>query len=241
MMVSGVGHAGEILDLFTPQAPEWGATDAARKLGISKSHTHRLLASLAQLGLLERQASTRRYRLGRRWLVFASVLLETDALIANAVPIMRSLSEQLDLDAALAVWDRGGVLCLRPSADRCIVRCAPGDCVALATVLLAGRPDSEIDAVSHIARRPAIALDAGAPDELLGRLERVRAGGLIGDFRPGNGGACHLAAPIFDAAGSVVAALSVQTPRARWHARKHEFIRALRDAARRLTASVAVG
>jgi DNA-binding IclR family transcriptional regulator len=103
VMVSGVGHAGEILDLFTPQAPEWGATNAARELGISKSHAHRLLASLAQLGLLEREPSTRRYRLGWRWLVFASVVLETNALISSAVPIMRSLTEQLDLEAALAV------------------------------------------------------------------------------------------------------------------------------------------
>jgi DNA-binding IclR family transcriptional regulator len=69
----------------------------------------------------------------------------------------------------------------------------------------------------------------------------VRAGGLIGDFRPGNGGALYLAAPIVDTAGSVVAALSVQAPRARWHAHQQEFIRALRDAALRLTASVAMG
>jgi DNA-binding IclR family transcriptional regulator len=126
---------------------------------------------------------------------------------------MRSLKHQLDLDAALAVWDRGGVLCLQPGVDPLIVHREPDDCVAAGTVLLAGRPDAEIEAASRIAHEPVIAPGASSPDELRDRLEHVRAGGLIGDFRAGNGGACYLAAPIADATGSVVAALSVQAPR----------------------------
>jgi DNA-binding IclR family transcriptional regulator len=238
-MVSGVRHAGAVMELFTPLAPEWGAAGAARELGISKSHAHRLLWSLAYLGLLERQPGSRRYRLGVRWLASASVLLETSPLIANALPIMRSLRDRLDLDAALAVWDRGGVLCLQPGADPFIVRREPDDCVAAGTVLLAGRPDAEIEAASHIAHKPVIAPGASSPDELRGRLAHVRAGGMIGDFRAGNGGTCDLAAPIVDATGSVVAALSVRAPRARWQVHKHEFTRALRGAALRLTSMVA--
>jgi DNA-binding IclR family transcriptional regulator len=236
-MVSGVRHAGEILELFTPHAPEWGAAGAARELGISRTHAHRLLWSLTNLGLLERQP-TRRYRLGMRSLVLACVLLETSPLIANALPLMRSLNEQLDLDAALAVWDRGGVLWLQPGADPLLVHREPGDCVAAGTVLLAGRSDAEIEAASHIAHEPVIAPGASLPDELRGRLEHVRAGGMIGDFRAGNGGACYLAAPILDAGGAVVAAVSVQAPRARWQVHKHEFTCALRSATLRLTSRV---
>jgi DNA-binding IclR family transcriptional regulator len=81
-----------------------------------------------------------------------------------------------------------------------------------------------------IASEPVVAPGAGSADER-GRLERVRSGGLIGDFRAGNGGACHLAAPIVDARGSVVAALSVRAPRTRWQIHKHEFTCALRTAA----------
>jgi DNA-binding IclR family transcriptional regulator len=236
-MVSGVRHAGEILDLFTPHTPEWGAAGAARELGISRTHAHRLLWSLANLGLLERQ-SNRRYRLGMRSLTLASVLLETSALIANALPLMRSLNDQLDLDAALAVWDRRGVLWLQPGADPLLVHREPSDCVAAGTVLLAGRPEADIEAASHIVHEPVVAPGASSADELRGRLEHVRAGGMIGDFRAGNGGACYLAAPVVDAAGAVVAALSVQAPRARWQVHKHEFTRALRSAALRLTSRV---
>jgi DNA-binding IclR family transcriptional regulator len=238
VMVSGVRHAAEILELFTSHAPEWGAAGAARELGISKSHAHRLLWSLANLGFLERQP-TGRYRLGMRSLALASVLLETSPLIANALRLMRSLNHRLDLDAALAVWDRGGLLWLQPGADPLLVHRELDDCVAAGTVLLAGRPDAEIEAASHIAHEPVTAPGASSIDELRGRLEHVRAGGLLGDFRAGNGGTCHLAAPIMDAAGSVLAALSVQAPRARWQIHKQEFTCALRSAARQLTSLVA--
>jgi IclR family transcriptional regulator, KDG regulon repressor len=187
--------------------------------------------------LLERQPN-RRHRLGMRSLALASVVLETSPLIANALPLLRSLNDQLNLEAALAVWDRGGVLWLQPGTDPLLVHREPGDCVAASTVLLAGRPEAEVEAVSQIADEAGAAPGASSPDELRGRLEHVRAGGMIGDFRAGNGGACHLATPIVDATGAVVAALSVQAPRARWQVHQHEFTCALRSAARRLTSSV---
>jgi DNA-binding IclR family transcriptional regulator len=188
--------------------------------------------------LLERQPGTGRYRVGLRSLALASVVLETNPLMANALPILRSLNDQPDLAAALAVWDHGGVLWLQPGADRWLERRELEDCVAAGTVLLAGRQDDEIEAAAGIAHAPVIAPGAGCADELRGRLEHVRAGGLIGDFRAGNGGACHLAAPIVDAAGLVVAALSVRAPRTRWQIHKHEFTCALRTAALRLTSSL---
>jgi DNA-binding IclR family transcriptional regulator len=190
------------------------------------------------LGLLERQ-SAGRYRLGMRSLALASVLFETSPLIGHALPIMRSLNDQLDLEAALALWDRSGLLWLQSGADRLLVHREFEDCVAAGTVLLAGQPDIEIERASHIAHALVIPPGGSAADELRGRLEHVRAGGLIGDFRAGNGGACSMAAPIVDAAGSVVAALSVQAPRARWQIHKHEFTSALRSAAVRLSRGLA--
>jgi IclR family KDG regulon transcriptional repressor len=236
-MVSGVRHAGEILDLFTPHAPEWGAAGAACEVGISRTHAHRLLWSLADLGLLERQPN-RRYRLGMRSLTLASVLLDTSPLVTNALPLLRSLNDRLDLDAALAVWERRGVLWLQPGADPLVMHRAPGDCVA-GMVLLAGRPDAPSAAAFEIAQEPAVAPGVRSPDAPSGRREHVQAGGMIGDFRAGKGGACSMAAPIMDAAGVVVAALSVQASRARWQVHEREFTRALRSAAHRLSSVLA--
>ena len=96
----------------------------------------------------------RRYRLGMRSLALASVVLETSPLLANALPLMRSLNDQLDLNAALAVWERGGVLWLQPGV-RSVARPLPArDRIAAGTVLLAGRPEAEIEAASDVARAP---------------------------------------------------------------------------------------
>jgi Fibronectin type III-like domain/IclR helix-turn-helix domain len=72
-MLTGVAHAGQVLDLFSTDAPEWGPADVSRVLVISKSHAHYLLSTLASVGLLERQGS-RRYRLGLRCLARGAIV-----------------------------------------------------------------------------------------------------------------------------------------------------------------------
>src|SRR4051812_50046169 len=64
-MLSTLGRAAKVLDLFTVEAPEWGATAVAHELQIAKSQAHELLASLAVGGLLQR-VGMGRYRLGWR-------------------------------------------------------------------------------------------------------------------------------------------------------------------------------
>ena len=64
-MLSTLGHASEVLDLFTTERPQWGVTATARELVISKSRAYDLLASLGAIGLLER-VPRGRCRLGWR-------------------------------------------------------------------------------------------------------------------------------------------------------------------------------
>ena len=75
-MLSTLGRAARLLDLFTLDAPEWGATAVAAELQIAKSQAHELLVSLAGGGLLQRVGAGR-YRLGWRIVALNSVLVET--------------------------------------------------------------------------------------------------------------------------------------------------------------------
>ena len=231
--VSGVGHAGDILNLFATNTPEWGATDVGRVLGISKSHAHRLLSSLNALGLLERQPRNRRYRLGWRWLSVAAVLIETNPLVTNAVPVIRELQEQLDVTGRLSVWDRDGVISLQPGRDPILTRDTFGDCVPVSTVLLAGRSRTAIRGSTDILTS-ALTRSSGDLDE---RLTHVRTGGLIGDPDHGQCRSYCLAAPVIDTDGGVIAALSVHLPTRRWEPQKLHLMRALRTAATRLSAN----
>jgi len=72
-----------VLDLFTAEEPEWGATAAAERLGVAKSLAHDVLVSLTAIGLLQRVRHGR-YRLGWRTLSLATVLLRTSEMKALA-------------------------------------------------------------------------------------------------------------------------------------------------------------
>jgi hypothetical protein len=52
-----------ILTCFDTGRPERGVLELARELGLSPSTTHRYILTLLELGLLERSARTRKYRL----------------------------------------------------------------------------------------------------------------------------------------------------------------------------------
>ena len=55
-----------ILCAFSPDRPILGVSDLGRELGLTRSTTHRYVATLASLGFLEQDDATRKYRLGPR-------------------------------------------------------------------------------------------------------------------------------------------------------------------------------
>src|ERR1700728_441611 len=55
-----------IFGAFSPDRPPIGISALARELGLTRSTTHRYVATLASLRYLEQEPSTRRYRLGPR-------------------------------------------------------------------------------------------------------------------------------------------------------------------------------
>jgi DNA-binding IclR family transcriptional regulator len=54
-LLNTIARTGTALGLFTPQTPEWGVTEVATILGLPKSTTYELLASLAEISLLQQK------------------------------------------------------------------------------------------------------------------------------------------------------------------------------------------
>jgi DNA-binding IclR family transcriptional regulator len=216
-MLSTVGHAGDVLDLFTAEQPEWGVTTAARRLGIPKSQAHDLLASLTAIGLLE-HVPHGRYRLGWRSLALASTQMRTNPLRLKAGPIMRQVAEHLSATVLLFVWDRGWLVCVdRQDPARPLHISLPpvgarfrANGSAAGRVLLAHRPPKEIGAVVRAQAGSTNASD-GAQSVEAG-IERTRKRGYAAGRDGGSSGAPVVAAPIRDARDDVVAALSIAAP-----------------------------
>jgi DNA-binding IclR family transcriptional regulator len=211
-MLGTLMRAGDVLDLFTLEEPEWGVTATAQRLGIGKSLAHEALATLTAIGLLQRVGHGR-YRLGWRMMSLASVLLRTSALGTCARPIIRDLVGARGVAVSLVAWERGRIIYINrhqrrdggcgsgPTAGTIV----PADDSAPARVLLASRPDAEIAALWQRhglrTRRPTLAA-------LAADLTEVRRMGWAQDAPCGEAGA-GVAAPIRDAGGDVAAALSV--------------------------------
>ena len=101
-LVGSVLHAGAILDLFSPSQTEWGVTDIATKLGISKSSAHALVSSLVEIGLLEREEN-RRVRLGHKLLGFGETVLAGSEIFNSMRDMLNELMQKMGRSVYLAV------------------------------------------------------------------------------------------------------------------------------------------
>lgn len=100
---------GNVLHLFTFKHPEWGVGEVAKTLGLPKSTTSEIMASLAHQGLLFR-TDEGRYRLGWRLFHLSQVLLDNTDFCIEARQVMHELVERWGETAHLAVLDQGQVL-----------------------------------------------------------------------------------------------------------------------------------
>ncbi|OGO66615.1 MAG: hypothetical protein A2030_11965 [Chloroflexi bacterium RBG_19FT_COMBO_50_10] len=85
--VRAVERALGVLLCFTPETPELTMTQIAEQVGIHKSTTHRLLATLEKQRFVQRDPDTGIYRLGIRLLQMAYLTLEHIDLRRLAAPI----------------------------------------------------------------------------------------------------------------------------------------------------------
>lgn len=91
-----------IMDLFTPQRPEWAIEDMVPQLGLSHSTVYRYVRSLVSVGLV---LSVRpgRYLLGPGIIHYDRQMRLADPLIHVAQPILRSLASGLEAPGVLFI------------------------------------------------------------------------------------------------------------------------------------------
>ena len=215
-MLSTLGRAAKVLDLFTVDAPEWGATAVAHELQIAKSQAHELLISLAVGGLLQR-VGTGRYRLGWRIVALNAVLVETSDLLRLVAPEMRALVGRYGETVHVAVWD-GRPVCIDARSGRLntsippfrVGADLPACSTALGKVLLAGRPRDEITQF--------LSGDRATPDveDVQVGLGQVAAQGFAYEEQEYRPGSCSVAAPIVNQDAGVFASIGMSVPVDRW-------------------------
>jgi DNA-binding IclR family transcriptional regulator len=106
-----------VLAAFTPDRPTLGISELARRLDLTRSTTHRYVATLAALGYLQQDEPTRQYRLGPRVLDLGFSVLGSLELREIAAPHLRRLTDTTGHTSNLAIRDDTDVILIDPAHD----------------------------------------------------------------------------------------------------------------------------
>jgi len=201
-----------------PSPAELGTNEIARRTGINPSTVSRLLATLADAGLVDHVAGTGRYRLGLRLLQLGNAVLARMDLREIARPHLVALAEATGETVTLSTpGEREAVtvdFVQSPSFVQSVAqvgRPSAAHATAVGKVFLAfgGKlPAGELPAFTSrtITDRRRLAAE----------VERVRAAGHADAVGEREEALDAIATPVFDASGSLAAILGVQGPSSRF-------------------------
>lgn len=194
-----------VLQAFRVEEPAMGVTEIARRLDLHKSTVSRLLATLEQLGLVEREPDSGRFHLGLGVIGLAGPLLADLDVRRVAHPVLEALTGQTGETTALVVWSGQEAVSVEQVASPQKVKHT-----AQIGTRYAGAENASVRV--FLAADPAAGRGRSAPDPA---VERVRQDGYAvndGETSPDEIG---VAAPVRDHRGQVVAAVLLSAPRYR--------------------------
>jgi len=220
--IQTVLNAVRVLDAFR-EREEYGVTELAQRLGLHKNNVFRLFATLEQAGYIEETADER-YRLGVRCLEVGQAFQRGRNLVERARPLLAKLAAETAESAHLSLLAGFEALCLESNAPDRLVGTRgragtrlPCHCTAAGKVLLACGPEglrARFD--RSVASNGGLAARTGQTivdsHKFFEHLRTVRVEGFATDFEECEPGLVCAAAPVHDASGEVVAALSVSGP-----------------------------
>ena len=222
--LQSVSRALSALELIAEQG-EMGVSELGRRLGVHKATASRLVSTLAEHGLVERDAASEKFRLGFGLIRLAGAAMAGLDLVRTAHPILEDLADRTRETVNLGVLSGDSVVYIdQVAGTRSIVavswvgRRTPLHCSSNGKVLLAHMDEPELR--RHLSRPLERATERSVidPQALRGQLRQVVTRGYAQTLEELEEGLNAVAAPVRQADGKVVAALSVSGPAFRMHA-----------------------
>lgn len=194
-----------------------GVSEIARRSGLAKSTTSRILGSLDELGMIDRLDD--RYLIGQGLAALTADASPASSLPDLARPYLVDLADHYGESVALAVADGDEMVYVDAAlAEGAVqVRDWTGERFPLHTtsgglVLLAARSNDEVDRYGRQGMEAYTERSVTTLTGLRERMRQVRVEGVAWTRAEFDDEINGLAAPIRDAAGHVVAAVNVSGP-----------------------------
>jgi DNA-binding IclR family transcriptional regulator len=222
-LIGSLLHGLAVLDMFTRDRTVIGIGEMAQHLGVHRSTTSRLAATLSAAGYLEPVDGPGRYRLTSKLIALGDAVAAGGDVRRAALVPLRDLVAELGETGHLAVLEGDEAVTVELVDGWHTVRMhswvgkrSPAHCSSMGKALLAGLPESRFEALY-----PGPVLASRTPNTITDReqlereLDRVREQGHAVDLEELEEGLCCVAAPVFDRSGAVAASISVSGPPSR--------------------------
>ena len=219
-MIKSIKSGAEILNYFTHDAPELGVTEAAKRIGLSKSAVSRILSTLNQARLVSKNPVNQKYRLGPKVLELADIFLMGMGWRAVAIPHLKELRNKTDETVMIFILDGDHRVCLEIFESSHELRPVlniggryPLHAGSAGKVLLAYLPEEERRKILAQAGMPKITPNTITnTEELEKQLAQIRKQGYAVSRQERTDFLSSISAPIKDYRGKVIAVVCLDGP-----------------------------
>ncbi len=216
LLNNSITKAITILNCFSYEKPRLRLKDISDITGINQPTAYRLLNTLKEFSLIEQHEGN--YLLGRGFLKYEGIVLNSMEIRRICLPYLEELSNNLKLNVNLAVLDGNEVIYVaRAETPYCmygyfhIGMRRPIYCTALGKVLVCKSPEIVREVFRREVNRYTLHTITDE-DIFVKEIEKVRLQGYAVDLEEWNNGVNCIAAPLYDAAGQVIAGISISGP-----------------------------
>ncbi|WP_202079294.1 IclR family transcriptional regulator [Caldalkalibacillus salinus] len=218
--VQSIDRAVAILKILSDAPTGLSVTDIAKKLGLAKSTTHRLLNALLHHNIVKQDTHTQHYSLGLYLFTLASSVFEELSIREVARPHLERLCHKTNEVVHLCIQDHLDVLYIDKIESNSTIRIYSKigrrtmfHCTSAGKALLAGMEDQALkQLVLNYKLQPFTDDTITDPLKLIKEIKEVRSQGYALDNMEHVEGVRCIGAPIYNHEGQVVASFSLSGP-----------------------------
>lgn len=217
--LSSLSNAIDLLKTFNEKDYELGISELSKRLGVAKSTVHRMASTLVMGGMLEKNPTNDKYRLGLALFGLGSLVRRRLNVSNDARPILMDLRARLNETVLLAVLDGLDMLYLfhfecthavRMRSDIGVRKQAL--CTGEGQVMIAFQCAKDVEAALAAGLESRTSYTITDVDRMREKLQLIRQQGYVVEDQESEVGMRCIAAPIFNSEGIVVASAGLAGP-----------------------------
>lgn len=218
--MSTIGKALSLLNLFTQSRLELRLSEAARLSGMDKATVHRHLTELKNAGILEQIGPEKIYRMGPEVLRLANIRESSVPLLKVAKSILKALSDKTSETTHMSLLKNDTLVTVAHSYSNTYATGVmmgdkdshPLHATSSGLAVLAHAPHTFIDSILSTPLHAYTPYTLTDPAKILVKLSEIRRVGFAESQSAFEANLHSFAAPVYNALGRVIGAISVTAP-----------------------------